>query len=586
MKLPALTTLLALTSTVTALVSRQLQTSNNLTAVTGITTSLHPRQELTTLATSNADVFNMFLLALQSLQATPEELDESFYAVCGIHGIPYVPWQGQGNANTPAGYCTHRSVLFVTWHRPYLILLEQLLHQHAKRIAARFPAASRARWQTAAEQVRLPYWDWAATATAGIPAALSARNAAVTTPTGAATIPNPLASYTFQRADFRAAYFYAPYNTQRVTGRSSSADATLRNAAPARREQTYNAFTIRSFSRFSSSAFSSADTPASVRSLESIHDVIHGSVGGHMSQVPLAAFDPLFWLHHCNVDRLGAMWQAITPASTVNTQSGITAQAARSRTMGYPAGTIENADTPLWPFRTPAARLLTSRPFSSAKGIFTYGYSYPEVPADLRNASDDSLAAYTRARIDELYGPTVRRPANSRLAAGAPVSRTEWSASVIFDAGELPETFTVWVFLGATTPPTSATDPTLVSGVTSFSMTGGASAGGSNIIAGAVPLTGALEAANVGLAASEALPFLRQRLTWAVINNADGAVLPTGSLKSLEVSVASNEVAHFAQKERMAEGGSWTVYREVTKGKAGGLEGESRYLKNVKTVSA
>ena len=30
---------------------------------------------------------------------------------------------------------------------------------------------------------------------------------------------------------------------------------------------------------------------------------------GHMSDVPVAAFDPVFWLHHCNVDRLLAIWQ-------------------------------------------------------------------------------------------------------------------------------------------------------------------------------------------------------------------------------------------------------------------------------------
>ncbi|PKX95965.1 tyrosinase [Aspergillus novofumigatus IBT 16806] len=50
-------------------------------------------------------------------------------------------------------------------------------------------------------------------------------------------------------------------------------------------------------------------------SLEEIHNHIHlwtgGSSGlqGHMANVPVAAFDPVFWLHHCNVDRLFAIWQ-------------------------------------------------------------------------------------------------------------------------------------------------------------------------------------------------------------------------------------------------------------------------------------
>jgi hypothetical protein len=36
--------------------------------------------------------------------------------------------------------------------------------------------------------------------------------------------------------------------------------------------------------------------------IEYIHNMVHGWVGGelggHMSQIPVASFDPLFWLHH------------------------------------------------------------------------------------------------------------------------------------------------------------------------------------------------------------------------------------------------------------------------------------------------
>lgn len=65
---------------------------------------------------------------------------------------------------------------------------------------------------------------------------------------------------------------------------------------------------------------------------EYIHNVVHNATGGsyytskdipdppvgflglglgHMADVPVAAFDPIFWLHHCNIDRLCAMWQAL-----------------------------------------------------------------------------------------------------------------------------------------------------------------------------------------------------------------------------------------------------------------------------------
>ena len=55
---------------------------------------------------------------------------QSFFQVGGIHGLPYTPWEGATvdppvNAeNQWAGYCFHSSVLFPTWHRPYIALFE------------------------------------------------------------------------------------------------------------------------------------------------------------------------------------------------------------------------------------------------------------------------------------------------------------------------------------------------------------------------------------------------------------------------------------------------------------------------------
>ncbi len=38
------------------------------------------------------------------------------------------------------------------------------------------------------------------------------------------------------------------------------------------------------------------------------HNIIHMLVGGLMSSTRTAALDPVFWLHHCNVDRVWATW--------------------------------------------------------------------------------------------------------------------------------------------------------------------------------------------------------------------------------------------------------------------------------------
>ena len=46
------------------------------------------------------------------------------------------------------------------------------------------------------------------------------------------------------------------------------------------------------------------------------HNHIHVSVGGPggtMSQIPTAPADPIFWMHHAQVDRVWSQWQAANP---------------------------------------------------------------------------------------------------------------------------------------------------------------------------------------------------------------------------------------------------------------------------------
>jgi hypothetical protein len=38
------------------------------------------------------------------------------------------------------------------------------------------------------------------------------------------------------------------------------------------------------------------------------HDLVHGLIGGNMGDVLTSAQDPIFWLHHCNIDRYWEVW--------------------------------------------------------------------------------------------------------------------------------------------------------------------------------------------------------------------------------------------------------------------------------------
>lgn len=55
-----------------------------------------------------------------------------------------------------------------------------------------------------------------------------------------------------------------------------------------------------------------------VRGLEGPHNNIHMDMGGWMTSTATAAFDPIFWMHHCNVERWLCKWQIKNNAKTVS----------------------------------------------------------------------------------------------------------------------------------------------------------------------------------------------------------------------------------------------------------------------------
>lgn len=201
---------------------------------------------------------------------------------------------------------------------------------------------------------------------------------------GPRTIPNPF--YNYHRKDINA-----------DTVRGPNANGDLVGTFDQRKLSTSDLFSVSSYNEFS-------------RSLESIHDLVHVDVGGDMADISRAAFDPIFWLHHCNVDRLMAMYQASHP----NTYLG---PEPRSPTFALHLPGTDDLSTPLYPFRHPNAKEWTSHDVKTAQSIFNYGYSYPEVPPGL---SDDALRQFTSEKVNELYGPKVQGPFFEGDKSGAP----------------------------------------------------------------------------------------------------------------------------------------------------------------------
>ena len=52
--------------------------------------------------------------------------------------------------------------------------------------------------------------------------------------------------------------------------------------------------------------------------VEGIHDSGHVWVGGTMLSITTAPADPIFWMHHAEIDRLWAEWQTANPGQNPN----------------------------------------------------------------------------------------------------------------------------------------------------------------------------------------------------------------------------------------------------------------------------
>jgi len=189
----------------------------------------------------------------------------AFYA--GLHGLPLPE------------YCQHGTLLFLPWHRAYLYFFERALTD----------ALRRAR-DDQAVAVSLPWWDWTSSSAHadGLPAGYLA---------GSGAGDNPLAAgpLTLGDGDLAAVRENLPGAITDGSSPVTIRDPEAPDELP-RTQTVARALKAPTFSTFSTL-------------LEGIHNGVHGWVGGAMSAVPIAAYDPVFWAHHAMIDRLWYLWQ-------------------------------------------------------------------------------------------------------------------------------------------------------------------------------------------------------------------------------------------------------------------------------------
>jgi tyrosinase len=190
--------------------------------------------------------------AVSATQAIAD--DRGYQHWAGIHGLP-LPM-----------YCQHGTPLFLPWHRAYLYLFEKAL-------------------QDAVPGTMLPWWDWTADHATGIPPAYAEENAGGN--------PNPLFSSPIQAGGREPR---GPDHTVREPGLPEAPPLP----PPGRIKQI---LALGDFIDFQTQ-------------LEDVHNGVHVWVGGTMSDIATAAYDPVFWAHHTMIDRVWRLWQLAHPAAS------------------------------------------------------------------------------------------------------------------------------------------------------------------------------------------------------------------------------------------------------------------------------
>ncbi|AZD47994.1 tyrosinase family protein [Pseudomonas chlororaphis] len=256
------------------------------------------RQDVATLGSGwNNKVLLNYALAMRELDKLPITNRNSWKFLGAIHGFDRQLWvevNVLGDSDpvpkdltnfTYGSQCQHGSWYFLSWHRGYLAAFEAIVAAKVKELTG--------------DDWALPYWNYLNSKN---PDARRAPEAFLidTLPDGS---PNPLKKY--------------PRRQGFTTLRPNSLDAFSLAAMQENDFQVGNDGSIGfgggvtgNFAQFARWTGDLENNP---------HNTVHRLIGGgegFMADPYLAALDPIFWLHHCNVDRLWEAWMN-TPGKTM-----------------------------------------------------------------------------------------------------------------------------------------------------------------------------------------------------------------------------------------------------------------------------
>lgn len=290
--------------------------------------------------------------------------------------------------------CPHENAWFFPWHQGYLYWFERIARELTKN-----------------PSFALPYWDW--TSDPSMPEAFFRRDLLDTQaqgfihdwPTFDRTFRGPMEAFWGRRTVAQTQWLqmrgYTTFETFWAavhgyfgvpTGRSLSAGNRLL-PSPAfeavSMPSLVNALAPSAFADFGGSMPAHHSIMATPGLLESQpHNMVHDAVGGFMGDM-MSATDPVFWLHHCNIDRLWDIWMQ---------RQGVHAVEGSHAWLVEPFLFFSAEDGIVRPVQTANHR------FSSVAQGFSYEASQP-IPAALSRPANAAWPAASPCRLQSTNLP-------------------------------------------------------------------------------------------------------------------------------------------------------------------------------------
>lgn len=218
-------------------------------------------------------ILRAYALAIGVMRALPAADPRSLAYQASIHGV--------GNEFDPPpdrfrSQCQHNCWYFLPWHRWYLYYFERVVRSLLTEIDE-VPADVAQCWA-------LPYWNYAGPGADTLPPEFAS-------PTLWDGRPNPLFDTTRLTAVNDRSAALAPVQTVPGVGVLAQPFSDA-------------ATNVATFGGSASGWQHFREAGAVAGGLETTpHNDVHGFVGGNMWRFATAGLDPVFWLHHCNIDR-------------------------------------------------------------------------------------------------------------------------------------------------------------------------------------------------------------------------------------------------------------------------------------------